>query len=283
MKPPELDLALLCRGAGIDAEKLRAVLNPPSGTTSFNTVASEFPTLDKEGILSIISVAQKCGALIQVSGEGAPLVSRQWSPIPRKMDSLVSDTKAILGAIPHMKEIYAQDVRFRIAATIPGTLRDMEGFYRYFENTALGMRRLIAEAQSELYVMVPFIDETGFATLLQSMENSLHRGVRVSFISRHLAEGQRNRMVLDGLVAISTGNGGTLCLYDANLEEDSPVSHAKVISRDGGEEVYIGSANLTASSLERTIEIGVFLQGSDAKPVHTFLEAIMARSVKRWP
>ena len=283
MRNPELDLALICDSAGIDPEKLRAALDSPSGVISFDAIASWFPGLNRERILSVFSLGQRYGALIQVSGEGAPLNSRSWRPVSKILDVLFSGAKAIHEAIPNMKEIYTQGDRFRIAATIPRTLHDMEDFFRHFENTALGMRRLIVDSRKELHIMVPFIDETGFGTLLQAIEDSLRRRVRVSFISRHLGEGQRNRAVLEGLVGISRESGGSLFLYDANLDEDSPVSHAKVISRDDGEEVYIGSANLTASSMERIIEIGVFLQGPGARPVHDFLANIMKRSVKRWP
>lgn len=283
MKPPTLDLALLCEAAGIDPERLRDAITDASGAVSVDTLASEFKDVGREMLLNILSAAQKFGALTQVSGKGIPLNSRIWSPTVEKVDALVAGAGAILEAMPHLKARYSRDARFRIGATIPGTLGDMEDFYRYFENTALGMRRLIIEAKAELHIMVPFIDETGFGTLLQAIEESLKRGVKVSFVSRHLAEGQRTRSVLEGIVSISREYGGNLFLYDASLEEDSPVSHAKVISRDGGEEVYIGSANLTASSMERTIEIGVFLQGSGAKPVHDFLSAITVRLVRRWP
>jgi phosphatidylserine/phosphatidylglycerophosphate/cardiolipin synthase-like enzyme len=142
---------------------------------------------------------------------------------------------------------------------------------------------MIAQANSELTVLVPFIDADGLSEIFSSLEQALERGVKVSFLTRELGKGGRNLTVLSSLVDAAKRNNYDLQLLEAILTDDSPISHAKVFSRDGGDEVYVGSANLTAVSLERTIEIGVFLRGEETRPVGEFLSLVKSLSRKRWP
>jgi hypothetical protein len=278
-RPPELELALILNGTGITPNRIRSAISEDGGILTMETLNRLFQGHDRKKIIGIISVALQAGAVKPVQGAEVPLEYRKWIPVAEILDTFISNTAAISKAIPFLKSLYVTDNSYSISATIPERFADLERYYGIFENTALGMRRVVEETQNHLLVMIPFIDETGFLNISESIGEAIRRGIKVTFISRDLIEGHRNRAAIDDLIKISAKCNGNLQLFKGESDPDVPISHAKIISRDGGEEVYIGSANLTKSSMETTIEMGVFLRGSDARPVHDFVCNILKYSV----
>lgn len=277
-RPPELELALILDGTGITPNRILSAISEDGGILTMETFNKLFKGHDRKKTIGIISVALQAGAIKPAQVAEIPLENRKWIPVLELLNALISDATAISKAIPFIKSLYTTDNSYSISATIPERFADLERYYGIFENTALGMRRLIEGTQKELLVMIPFIDETGFLSISESMGEAIRRGIKVTFISRDLLEGHRNRAAIDDLIRISGKCKGNLQLFKGESDPDVPISHAKIISRDGGEEVYIGSANLTRSSMETTIEIGVFLRGSDARPVHDFVCNILKYS-----
>lgn len=277
-RPPELELALILDGTGITPNRILSAISEDGGILTMETFNKLFQGHDRKKTIGIISVALQAGAIKPVQVAEVPLENRKWIPVLELLNALISDATAISKAIPFIKSLYTTDNSYSISATIPERFADLERYYGIFENTALGMRRLIEGTQKELLVMIPFIDETGFLNISESMGEAIRRGIKVTFISRDLLEGHRNRAAIDDLIRVSAKCWGNLQLFKGESDPDVPISHAKIISRDGGEEVYIGSANLTRSSMETTIEMGVFLRGSDARPVHDFVCNILKYS-----
>lgn len=278
-RPPELELALILNGTGITPNRIASAISEDGGILTMETLNRLFQGHDRKKIIGIISVALQAGAVKPVQGAEVPLEYRKWIPVAGILDTFISNTAAISKAIPFLKSLYVTDNSYSISATIPERFADLERYYGIFENTALGMRRLIEETKNQLLVMIPFIDETGFLNISESIGEAIRRGIKVTFISRDLMEGHRNRAAIDDLIRVSAKCNGNLQLFKGESDPDVPISHAKIFSRDGGEEVYIGSANLTKSSMETTIEMGVFLRGSDARPVHDFVCNILKYSV----
>ncbi len=283
MRRPELELSLLCEGAGIDPVSILSALNTGSDLTSAEDLARSFRGVDVDRMMSLLSIAGARGAVSEVPGDGESLDRRKWRIDKGAFVALVHEAKVIYDSMPEIRSVLGPESRYRISATLPGRLPELESFYRFFENTALGMRRLIGEASSEIIVMVPFIDRTGFDAILPTLEDAIGRGVKVDFLSRKLDEGGEGRNALAGLLMGNERSRDCISLFEASLDGDVYLSHAKVVSRDGGKEVYVGSANLTGTSMERIVEVGVFVRGVDGKPVHELLAAIRRRSIRRWP
>ncbi|HBO69122.1 MAG TPA: hypothetical protein DD658_02845 [Deltaproteobacteria bacterium] len=282
-RTPEFDLALYCEGTGVRPEIFLEQLDGRSEPVTVEGFASAAPGLDRDRALTVLSILNRAGAIRQKSAGTGTLNDREWEVVPAALEMLLRSAKSIYDAMPLMRGLAASPMSFRIAATIPDGLQELERFFTVFDSTHNGLRSLIRDSRRELFVMVPFMDDEGFGVLLPMFEDAIKRGVVVRFLSRKMARGQRNRGVLGNLIDACGGCGDLLSLYEARIEEDVPVSHAKVLSRDGGEEVYVGSANFTGSSMERTVEIGVFLRGPGTGQAHEFLAAVMARSVKIWP
>jgi hypothetical protein len=278
-RPPELELALILDGTGITPNRILSAISEDGGILTMETLNKLFQGHDHKKTIGIISVALQTGAIKPAGGAEVPLENRKWIPVAESLNALISDATAILKAIPFLKSLYTTDNFYSISATLPERFTDLERYYGIFENTALGMRRLIEETQNELLVMIPFIDEVGFLNISESIGEAIRRGIKVTFISRDLMEAHRNREVITHLIRLNAKCNGNLQLFEGGSYLDVPISHAKIISRDNGEEVYIGSANLTRSSMETTIELGVFLRGSNARPVHDFVCDILRYSV----
>lgn len=282
MSRPEWDIALICDDSGIVPIALIHLLRGQDGKKlrKIHTVDNR---ISKDQWESILIAAEAFGAVTEKKDPTLPPEERIWSVSYEELDSLVNNVTLILDILPDAQQRYSSDVSYRIAATIPEKLHELSRFFRSFENTALGLRRMLAQTSSELTILVPFMDLGGLSEILPSLERALERGVSIRVLTRELGNGGRNMQVLSGLIDNANRNGWNLQLFDAKLSDNSPISHAKVFSKDGGDEVYIGSANLTAASMERTIEIGVFLKGKETQPVNEFLSMVKSLSQKRWP
>ncbi len=282
MARPEWDLAIICEEIGLLPNALNDLIKNRDGAQLRN-ITGLAPRIARDHWASILAAVEASGAVSEIPDSTKAPEERCWKVSAGVLNSLIRDVDLILGVLPDARKRFGSDREYRIAATIPEKFYELRKFFRAFENTALGLRRMIAQATSELTVLVPFMDSDGLSEIFSSLERALERGVKVSFLTRELGKGGRNLTVLSSLVDAAKRNNGDLQLLEAVLTDDSPISHAKVFSRDGGDEVYVGSANLTAASLERTIEIGVFLRGKETRPVGEFLSLVKSLSRKRWP
>ena len=282
MTRPEWDLAMICDDAGLIPKSLKDLLWDLDGNQLREIHVFE-PTVGKDRWFGILAAAEAVGAISEVDDPTTPPEKRKWQVHQDRLDMFLKDVELILDILPQARERFSSDREYRIAATIPETLHKLQEFFRAFENTALGLRRMISSATSNLTILVPFMDADGLSEILPSLERALQTGVEVSFLTRELGEGERNLGVLSGLVDVAMRNPGDLRLLEAVLSDDTPISHAKVFSKDDGDEIYVGSANLTSTSMERTIEIGVFLKGRETRPIDEFLSLVKSLSRQRWP
>lgn len=282
MARPELDIALICEEIGLAPDDLGELLQNRD-RMQLRTMRGLDPRISKEQWESLLAAAEALGAIAEMPDNIMPPEKRRWMVSTEAVNTVIRDVNLILDVLPDTKKRYSSDMEYRIAATIPDKLQELQWFFQRFENTVLGLRRMIAQASTELTIMVPFIDSEGLSEILSSLERILEQGVKVSFLTRALGEEGRNLKVLSGLVDAAKMIGGSLELFEAVMPDNYPISHAKVFSKDGGEEVYIGSANLTAASMDKTIEIGVFLKGKETKPVGEFLSLVKSISQRRWP
>ena len=282
MARPEWDLALICMECDLAPSALCDLLQTENGTQLLNMREPDVG-ISKQQWACILAAAEAAGAITEIPNPGKPSAERCWQVLPEELHSLFSSVELIISVLPDAKRRFSGDQAYRIAATIPTRLHDLRQFFRTFENTGLGLRRMIAEASVDLTLLFPFMDTEGFSEILGALELALDRGVTVSFLTRELGDGGRNLMVLSEIMDSAKKKGGDLRLYEAVLTDGVPISHAKVVARDGGDEVYVGSANLTGTSMDRTIEIGVFLRGRETRAVGDFLALVKSLAHQRWP
>lgn len=146
------------------------------------------------------------------------------------------------------------------------------------EHAFLGMVRA---AQRRVVVMTPFFDNTG-AAWLQELLSHAPPGVERILILRSLEDATRKDYPV-GFDAISPwlkGQGVQVFSYSiARMEGGRETFHAKAVLCDRSA-AYLGSSNVTAASLEHSMEMGVVLEGRAAAGVAEVIDAVLAAATK---
>jgi len=277
------EIALLCDEAKIDPDDILNCFACFKETIKLVDIFESKSEIRYESWKDLIAILEIGGALKEVEGTEKPPEERLLHFDSEKAQELLKEAKIIFSALPDLKKQYHKDTQYRIAATIPSRLDNLLRFFNAFENTPFGIRRMASEAERKLYILVPFIDYDGLNEVSQSLKGALDRGVSINILTRNLTEGHQNYDALVRIFGDPILPKENFHLYETVSEDGLSLSHAKVLSRDNGKEVYIGSANFTRASMEKTIEVGVFLRGRQAEPIDGFIQLVLSHSIQRWP
>ena len=120
MRRPELELSLLCEGAGIDPVSILSALNTGSDLTSAEDLARSFRGVDVDRMMSLLSIAGARGAVSEVPGDGESLDRRKWRIDKGAFVALVHEAKVIYDSMPEIRSVLGPESRYRISATLPG-------------------------------------------------------------------------------------------------------------------------------------------------------------------
>ncbi|MBS3053980.1 MAG: phospholipase D family protein [Candidatus Aenigmarchaeota archaeon] len=127
--------------------------------------------------------------------------------------------------------------------------------------------RLILSAKRSLVLINPYFDKKGLDKLLPYIDGAAKNGVKIRLICRKGKEP-------DALIgAIKSRIGDNL-----ELKEFGGLGyflHAKCIIADD-KLAYIGSANITGTSLGSNLELGVLFTGSKVKQLSQFLDRVLS-------
>jgi phosphatidylserine/phosphatidylglycerophosphate/cardiolipin synthase-like enzyme len=145
------------------------------------------------------------------------------------------------------------------------------------EPTERAFDALVREARRRVVIMTPFFDVAG-ATWLAALLSNLAQGVECILVLRSLEDTFRKDYP-SGLHTIAPllGSRGVK-IYNYSIprpEGGRETFHAKVVLCDRNA-AYVGSANVTAASLEHSMELGVLLRGEAACDVAEVIDAVMA-------
>ncbi len=145
-----------------------------------------------------------------------------------------------------------------------------------------GLIGLLAEAQEHLLLASPFWDETTMIDLGNILERRLNGGIRVDLLVRAIAhprEGtQRFTQILEHL---AQHPGCHIWTWNAPLAADhfgTQTFHFKCIIADHGKQAYLGSANFTVASFRSRMELGVLLDGEDARALSRIVNQTISRA-----
>jgi phosphatidylserine/phosphatidylglycerophosphate/cardiolipin synthase-like enzyme len=149
------------------------------------------------------------------------------------------------------------------------------------EETERAFLALVQKAQRRVVVMTPFLDVKG-AQWLQELLTSVAPGVERVLVLRMLDDPTRSDYPVgyDHLAPWLKSEG--VKVFNYALIKAGGFSretfHAKVVLCDESS-AYIGSSNMTAASLEHSIEMGVVLSGKAALRVGDVVDAVIASAV----
>lgn len=140
---------------------------------------------------------------------------------------------------------------------------------------------MVHEANRRVVVMTPFFDATG-ATWLQELLAHTSPGIERTLILRSLETNTRRDYPV-GFDAISPwlkAHGVKVFNYSIErVEGGRETFHAKTVVCDRSA-AYLGSSNMTAASLEHSMELGVVLKGRAAAGVAEVIDAVLAAATK---
>jgi phosphatidylserine/phosphatidylglycerophosphate/cardiolipin synthase-like enzyme len=163
----------------------------------------------------------------------------------------------------------SQPVHFLVALPTGLSASLQEAIAAEASDLRAGLIGLLAEAQEHLLLASPFWDETTMTDLGNILERRLNGGVRVDLLIRSLtapkAEAQHFTQTLERLAQHPACRVWTWNTPLASDHFGTQTFHFKCIVADHGKQAYLGSANFTMASLRSRMELGVLLDGEDAR------------------
>ena len=151
------------------------------------------------------------------------------------------------------------------------------------EPTQHAFHGMVRSAQRRVVVMTPFFDNTG-ALWLQELLSYVAKSAERVLILRSLEDPARKDYPsgFDSIAFWLNAQGVKVFNYSIPREEGAgrETFHAKVVLCDRSV-AYLGSSNLTAASLEHSMEMGVVLQGSAAASVAEVVDAVLASATRK--
>src|SRR6185312_9735920 len=170
----------------------------------------------------------------------------------------------------------------RLVAAFPPDMPD--DLAKVLELQTTGLRAaiidLIASCQSHLILASPFWDAETVNDLIPILTRRLEAGVVVEVLARYSDRTARGHpMVQMGNKLAPFHQFRIRTWYDrvANDIWGSHTFHFKAVSIDGGKKAYLGTANLTTSSLRSRFELGTILVGRPATTLDGILTLVIQR------
>lgn len=145
------------------------------------------------------------------------------------------------------------------------------------EPTQHAFHGMVRAAQRRVIVMTPFFDVTG-AAWLQELMSHVRAGVERSLVLRSLEDASRKDYPAgyDAILPWLKSQGVKVYNYSIpRMDGGRETFHAKAVLCDRSF-AYLGSSNVTAASLEHSMEMGVVLQGRAAADVAEVIDAVIA-------
>ena len=186
-------------------------------------------------------------------------------------------------------ENYRRTRTVELVATLPAKLalgRDIPGI----GSLDAALRRLIVSASSDVWVVNPFFDHFGAASLEGALIGRAKKGVTIRVIGRDLlSTGGQGRESIEPLGWLArrfeaAGVPDNLQIRDFTKRDSESgrltyALHSKIVIADS-KACYVGSANVTETSLRMNFEVGVILYGANVLPVRSLVTHLWNASTK---
>lgn len=149
------------------------------------------------------------------------------------------------------------------------------------------LKRLIISAENELWIVNPFFDVFGTASILPALVSTASRGVVIKIVTREIFEEEKNWSLLDSLKLLISKFEDEKIIDKLEIRDFFKRSgttrrqiyalHSKLVLSDESA-CYIGSANVTEAGLKSNFEIGVVIRGKKVKPIAELVNKLWENS-----
>ncbi len=184
--------------------------------------------------------------------------------------------RGIRGALDVLNETPKHDTRnIYICASLPPTLSPAAEHVIRESSTDLrsGLLDVIASARQSLIIASPFWDAGTTAEVVVLVSKKLAAGVQVSLLGRFSRD--LPAPVRSQFTKISHDSNCAVLSWFAGTGNETETFHFKAISADRGQRAYLGSANMTTSSLRSRMELGIILSGEAASQLDRILRVVL--------
>lgn len=127
--------------------------------------------------------------------------------------------------------------------------------------------RLINSADSELLITNPYFDKESMRKINKPLSYAEKHGVEIKMLLR------ADEVPDDPSVMIDTLKHGELRKFGGKEDDERYFLHSKLLVADG-RRAYIGSANLTSTSLGSNSEIGVIIEGDEISELKKYFDIL---------
>lgn len=276
-------LSSLAPRAGVAGRVLAAWAEHPSPaaqTPQSLAALAQLGVTEERAIAEILDAAHQTG-LLERSGPG-------FVPGPNRL-VLFERLALALNAVAYYRDaVHLDSTVARVVLTKPPRPCLLEKQldtlgWRTFEidPTDRAFTRMVQEAKQRVVVMTPFFDEVG-ALWLQELFEAVPSTVERILVLRSLERpgSQDYPRGFDAIKAWLQEHGVQVFNYSVpRAGAGRETFHAKVLLCDD-HTAYLGSSNITAASLEHSMEMGVELKGRAARDVGSVIQAVLASSVR---
>ena len=247
------------------------------------TGAAHLSHSDEVGTSDVLRILH---SLDMLEGQGP-----RWKPKPTLV-SMMETLAVIFGGIETYKSrVQRNATDVDIIATRP---RRAVAFDRELANAGWQTPRpeetdesiagLFAGAARSIVVMTPFLDQRG-GSILRTLLERVHDDVQITLILRYLDRVARSDYPVGFPLIVDWLRERRVRVFNYSLEQfpgaQIETFHAKLILVDGAR-AYVGSANMTGSSFETSVELGVILDGEASRQLSHLVEVIL-RCATSWP
>ncbi len=145
------------------------------------------------------------------------------------------------------------------------------------EETDESISNLFAGATRSIVVMTPFLDQRG-SSILKALLGRAYKDVEITLILRYLDRPERKDYPQGFPLLLNWFRERRVRVFNYSLAHtpDVPIEtfHAKLFLVDGAR-AYVGSANMTGSSFDTSVELGVILSGEAARQLSRLVDVIL--------
>jgi len=166
--------------------------------------------------------------------------------------------------------------KFKLVAGFPAEkeFTDLKGL----ESLYPMLCRLIISAESQIFMANPFFDNSGIRKILPYLIKASERGVKLKIISRKPRRNERGQNNKLESIVNKLGKKCEVRCFGGSLHGKPYFLHAKFLISDD-KMAYIGSANITETSLGNNIEIGAIVENECVKSLKKFFELVWEKSI----
>lgn len=167
----------------------------------------------------------------------------------------------------------------KLCATIPNGLDSLveKALRQHTSDLRSTLLDLIASAERRIVLASPFWDLQTANELTEPLIRRLRAGVTVDLLGRFHGEGEESGRLLQSTVG-SYEKCQLFAWHERGKHGTSKLTtfHFKAAVVDNATRAYLGTANLTASSLRSVMELGVILTGEAAEQLLAILNVILS-------